>query len=487
MSATDLLDTTQAGSAVIRGGGTRIVGYLVNVVIAVGSSALLLRYLGVADTGRYTTVVALTSIVTGITDAGLATIGIREYSHRAAEDRERMMRALLGLRVTIAAVGLVAAVAFALLAGYDDDMLAGTALAGFSVVILAVQTTWAVPLVATLRLGRQTALETLRWGLTGVGIAVLVLLGSGLVALLGLAVPVTIVTLLATVPLVRGQVPMRPSFEAGAWRNLVRIAGPYAAAAVAYFAYAYIAMVLFQLIGSPEETGIYGAAFRIFITVTLLPALFMQVALPVLTRAARDDQGRFAYASGKLLDVTLIAGGLAIVATVAGAPLAIHLIAGPDFDASIPVLRIQGAAFGMSFLAAYGSFVLLAQHRDRSLGWGSVAALLTTSVLTLVLGSAIGANGTALANLAGETVLAAVYGAALVRGGRAPRPAGRTAPAVVLGTGLAVAVALGSGLPSLLATVLGCAVYGALLLVSGVVPAELRVEAGRLLSRRGSR
>ena len=67
MSATDLLDTTQAGSAVIRGGGVRIVGYVVNVAIAVGSSALLLRYLGVADTGRYTTVVALTSIVTWMT------------------------------------------------------------------------------------------------------------------------------------------------------------------------------------------------------------------------------------------------------------------------------------------------------------------------------------------------------------------------------------------------------------------------------------
>src|SRR5262249_6133634 len=149
----------------------------------------------------------------------------------------------------------------------------------------------------------------------------------------------------------------------GAWRNLIRIAGPYAGAAVAYFAYAYIAMVIFQLIGSAEETGIYGAAFRIFIAVTLLPALFMQVALPLLTRAARAHQDRCAYASGKRLDVTLIVGGMAIVATVAGAPLAIHLIAGPDFDASISVLRIQGAAFGMSFLAAYASFVLLAQHR----------------------------------------------------------------------------------------------------------------------------
>src|SRR4051794_33347677 len=138
MSATDLLDTTQAGSAVIRGGGTRIAGYVVNVAIAVGSSALLLRYLGVEDTGRYATVVALTSIVIGVTDAGLATIGIREYSRRGDDDRHRMMRALLGLRVTIAIVGLAGAVAFALAAGYDRQMLAGTALAGCSVVIMAV-------------------------------------------------------------------------------------------------------------------------------------------------------------------------------------------------------------------------------------------------------------------------------------------------------------------------------------------------------------
>ena len=78
-----LLDTPEAGPAAIRGGAIRVAGFGAGVAITTLSAALLFRHLGVDDGGRYVTVVALVSIVAGLTDAGLTGIAMRELVVRA--------------------------------------------------------------------------------------------------------------------------------------------------------------------------------------------------------------------------------------------------------------------------------------------------------------------------------------------------------------------------------------------------------------------
>ena len=73
----DHLDTPEAGPMAVRGGAVRVVGYAAGVLLTVASAAVLFRHLGVEDSGRYLTVIALTSIVAEVTDIGLTTIGMR--------------------------------------------------------------------------------------------------------------------------------------------------------------------------------------------------------------------------------------------------------------------------------------------------------------------------------------------------------------------------------------------------------------------------
>ena len=107
---TDLLDTPDAGPAAIRGGAIRVVGYGAGIVITALSAALLFRHLGVDDGGRYVTVLALVSIVAGLTDAGLTGIGMRELVVRHPSEREPLIRNLLGMRIVLGVVGLAGAV-----------------------------------------------------------------------------------------------------------------------------------------------------------------------------------------------------------------------------------------------------------------------------------------------------------------------------------------------------------------------------------------
>src|SRR5688572_13669358 len=95
----DILDTSAAGPAAIRGGVLRLAGYGIGVAVTVVSAALLFRHLGVEDGGRYVTVMSLVLIVSGVLDFGLTAIGVRELSVLPAGEARALMRQLVGLRV----------------------------------------------------------------------------------------------------------------------------------------------------------------------------------------------------------------------------------------------------------------------------------------------------------------------------------------------------------------------------------------------------
>lgn len=74
-------------------------GYAATVGLSLLSAPLLIRHLGIAEFGRYTTVISIVTIVYGLTDAGLVNVTLREWSTRAGYDRRSVIRSLLGLRL----------------------------------------------------------------------------------------------------------------------------------------------------------------------------------------------------------------------------------------------------------------------------------------------------------------------------------------------------------------------------------------------------
>jgi O-antigen/teichoic acid export membrane protein len=474
----DVLGTARAGNLVIRGSAQRVVGYGLGTLAAVVSTAVLLRHLSVEDAGRYNTVVALLAVVGGLVDAGMTNIGLREWARRTGEDRSRVMRDLLGVRVAITVAGVVVAVGVAALAGYTAEMIAGTALAGVGLILLIVANTLQIPLGAELQLGAVAAIDVLRNVFTAVLIAGLAIAGAGLVTLLAVPLPVGIALVAVAGFLVRGRMPRRPAVELERWRVLLADALPYAVATAVGFIYLYMTVILLGFVSSDYEVGIFSAAFRVFIVLGGVAGLVQQSAFPVLARAARDDRDRLHYAVQRLLDGSLVLGGMLALATAVGAPIAIDAMAGARFEASVPVLRIQGAALMMTFLAALTGFALLSMHRYRAVLIVNALALVTSIVFVLVLGAADGATGAAWANLAGETVLSVAGLVALARGTDGVRlrygSVLRVAPALAVGVAVALLVP-GGAVVETAAAVVAC---GLVMILTRAVPEEI------LLARR---
>lgn len=472
-SPTGVLDLPTAGGKVIRGSALRGAAYAATVALGIISASLLTRQLGVVDFGRYVTVISIVTVAIGMSDVGLSNIGVREYSIREGADRDFTMKNLLGLRIALTGVAVVIAVAFAAAAGYPGVMVVGTIVAAVGFVLTTVQHSLGVPLSAGLRLGWVAGLDVLRQAGLVLAVVVLVLAGAGLLGLLAAPVPIGIVLVLLTAWLVRGTIPFVPAFDPRAWGRLLRLVLPYAAASAIGAVYVSLVVVLTSLVATQEETGYFSAAFRVFSVLSVVPSLLVASAFPILARAARDDRERLRYALQRLWDTALVIGAGAAVLTAVGAPVAIDVIAGPDYEPSVPVLRIMAGALFASFFVAIWGFGLLSIGAYRSLLVANLIALAVAGGLALLLAPEYGADGAATATLLGELVLAIALGVQLMWSRKDLRVELRIVPRVFVAAALAAAVLLIPGLPNAIDLALASVVYLVAVVVLRAVPDEV--------------
>jgi O-antigen/teichoic acid export membrane protein len=470
----DVLDSTEAGGRIIRGGVLRFTTYVAMVVLSILSAALLTRHLGVARFGQYTTVLSLVGIVAAVTDAGMSTLGTREFAVREGAEREALMRDLLGLRVTLTAFGVLLVTAFTLAAGYSTALVAGAVLASLGTIALVIQHTYTIPLTVALRLGTLSALELTRQVLTVAAIVALVLAGAGVAPLLAVALAVNLVLIVPTAALARHQIALRMGLRPRQWLQLLRLTVSFSLATAVGTIYIFTAQILTSLVASAHQSGLFAASFRIFMVIGAVPGLVVGGALPLLARAARDDRERLSYALQRIFESALILGVAAALGLLGGAQFIIHVVAGPKFAPAASVLQIQGLALIASFVLAGWSFALLSLKRYRGLLLTNLAAFVVSCSATLVLASSHGATGAAIATVAGEIVLALGSLAALAYRDPDLRPRLGVALKVIPAAAPAVVIALLSGVPSLLRAVLALLVYAVLIAITGAVPAEMR-------------
>jgi O-antigen/teichoic acid export membrane protein len=476
----DILGTPAAGSAAIRGGVLRVFGYGAGVLLAVGSAAVLFRHLGVEDSGSYVLVLSLVTLFGGITDAGLSSIGVRELAAPGAIQREHLLRNLLGLRIVFTGTGVLAACAYAAVAGYGRTLVLGTAIAGVGLLLTTLQSQLASVLTADLRLGWVTLADCLRQLVTALGIVALVLAGAELLPFYAVTAVAGAAALALTVWQVH-DTPFRPALTGRIWGPLLRDTLPFALAAAVGAIYFRLGIVLVEALAGPEETGYYGASFRIVEVVVVVPQLALGAAFPIFSRAASDDLGRFHYAVQRSFDVSLLTGALVAIGLGVGASFAIEVVGGADFAPAAAVLRLHAVALAVSFLVAVFGYALLSLRRHGAVLAMNAAALVTLAVASAVLIPSDGARGAAFATVLSETVLALVGLVALLRTETLGGPLSlATVPRVAAAAAVAVGVPVALGLPSLPAMVLALALFCAGAVLLRVIPEELLVEARRL-------
>jgi O-antigen/teichoic acid export membrane protein len=474
---TDVLSGPDIAGRVVRGGALRAIGFGVVNLLGLASSVVLLRQLGVADFGRYGTVIALVAIVSGLADAGLNMTGSRELALLPrGPERRRLLGALLGVRLLLLAVAALAAVAFAAVAGYDSTMLVGTALAGAGALLVGAQSTLMLPLVVELRNGMVTVSEVLKQVILVVGVIALAAAGAALTPFFAVQVLVGVGAVLSVPFLVSRADLAWPSLSRRGVHRLALMALPVALASIVTAFYVRTLIVIASLITSEYETGLFVTSARIVEMIGGVALLVVGVILPVATVAARDDRPRLRYVLEHTTKLALLGGGLlALVVLVAARPIVV-VLGGEEFAPAASVLRLQAPVVLTIFLVYSWTAFLIADGHRRALVRCmliGLAALFATGVPLIAQFDADGAAGAALA---ADVVLTTVTLLAVRRvgGGRVGVEAGYLARyAAALAAGGAAAIGALAVAPAVVAAAASAAVFGGAALALRLMPAEL--------------
>lgn len=482
----DVLKSGEARGKVVRGSALRVGANIAGLVLGLITATLLLRHLGVEDSGRYVTVLSLVGIAVSIVDTGLNVGASRDLTVRDRGDRRELLANIVAQRLLVAAVAWVLLVAFALVAGYPESMVVGTALAGLGVLLVAVANAFLLPLVVDLRNTGIALVETMRAAVTMVGVALLVWAGAELTPFFAVQVAVGLVVLIVVPFLVGRQWLVWPRFERHEQRALMRTALPIAAALALGQIYFRLVIVLMSLISSAEQTGYFGGSLRAMEALAVLPVLVAGVALPLMSSAAKENLPRLRRAIEGLGEGAVIAGVLVILVTIRAAEPVMRAIGGPEFEPAGDVLRIQVAA--LLFIALYQiwTVALVALERQRQLIFTNAAGLVAVGVFAAALVPPLGAKGGAIASVLADAVLAAlIYWRLHISTGRVTVKAGFLLR-VALAAAAGAAVLFIPGLPDLLAAALAGVVFLGVGQLIGMVPSELHEALGpKGLLRRG--
>lgn len=474
----DILDSGEAGTRYLRGGGLRFLAYGGAVAASIAATPLLTRHLHAVEYGQYVTVTSLLLIVAALTEGGIANLGVREFSGGSERERNQLMGSLLGVRLALSLVGSCAAILFTALTGYPHVVVAGTAIASVVLVLANLQITLAVPLTAGLRLPWLAALDFVGPAVTAAGLILLVLVGASLLPFFAAGIVAYVVTVAITAALVRHEVSIRPSFALRRWVPLLSESAVFAAATALGAVYFQLVVIAMSLIADGQAVGIFSLAFRILSVVNGIPLLLIGSAFPILLRAARDDRNRLRYAIQRLLEGNLLLGGWFSLLVITTAPFAVRVMGGGGYAGSAVVLRILGAGVPATFLAAVFAFALLALGMYRSLIAINAGMVVLAVALCGTLIPSHGAHGAAISTLSLELVLAGAYAAALFRAHPELRPALGVPLRMIVALAVAYAIALVAPLSSLLAAAVGTAVLAAAVVALRAVPREL-IEALR--------
>jgi len=472
LSEPDVLATPEAGRAVVRGTTLRISSYVGGSLFSVAAAALLFRHLGVIDTGRYTTATSLSALVAGVTDLGLTGICVRELSVLRGEQRTSFARNLLGLRLVLASAGIVAVTCFAFVA-YGPLLGLGVLIAACGVLLQNTQTLLTVSLSVRLRLGWLSALELARQLIAAAMIVALVLLGAHLLAFLAVAALVALVLFTPTIALVRGDIPLRPSFDPRRWRALAAPMLTYSAAVLAGTVYLRVAVVLVSLLCPTRQLGYLSVSYRLVENLLFFPALLVGSAFPIFAHAAQADTARFAYVISRMFDAALIVGVWVSLSLAVGSRLAVEVIGGSKFLPAAPVIAVQGISVAAVAVGGVWASALLSLHLHRVILILNLSLLVAVAVAVAVLAPLYGAQGAAVATAAMEVVSAIAGGLVLMHGRAHLRPSLRVAYKVGVAAAIAVSPMLLTSTPIVGRLALSSALYAVVLLALRAFPSDL--------------
>jgi O-antigen/teichoic acid export membrane protein len=462
----------------------QVVVRVANLGMGVVVTAIVVRTLGRAGYGDWSTLFIVITLIGYFANFGMEGVALREAAREPDSEHEWIGAAIMLKFLMLVPVMLASLVAILLLEHSQEMLIAGLIL----LVMMPFGGVGALALLFRLRVDNRIPMlvMTLRSVLWGGAVAIISWQGGGLVAL-AIAMAATnsigsMVQALAAFKLdARWPRPSRKRL-----RPLVRVGFPIGLAGLLVIAYARIDQVIVYTISGNKQAGLYGSVYNVLDQAHFVPLSILTTLAPVLAAAWPGDRERLLRTVRLTAELLAVAsfGGLAF-AIVAADPF-VRLIFGAEFAPAASILPVLAGAFVLISFGYLNGNLLLVLGKQKLMLRISLIALVVNVVGNLILVPLVGYKGAAWMTLATEAVVFGQSTLVVMRelGLRHPIVGrmGRTAvAAVALGVGLGLLRLDGAPLGVLIAA--ACIGYPALLYgfrAFGVDDVRVVLQRGKL-------
>jgi O-antigen/teichoic acid export membrane protein len=456
---------------------------VLNLALGVVVTALVVRTLGSAGYGQWSTIFIVLSLITFFANFGMEEVAVREAA-RDPDAEFEWIGAVMAVRLIVVGPMILASLIAIVLLHRSHEML----IAGLVVVsAMPFGGIGVLGLLFQLRVDNRIPMLVLTVRSVLWGVAVWIIHANHghmiafAIALVSTNVAGSIVQALAALKVV-GRWP-RPSRKR--LRELVRIGLPVGVAGVLVFSYASIDQVFVFVLAGSRQAGLYGSVYNILNQAHFVPISIMTTLAPVMAAAWPSDRERLLKTvrlTAELLSIGSF-GALAFAIFAAG-PI-VRLIFGPGFADAAPALPVLGGAFILICFGYLNGSLLVTLGLQQRLLRISLLALVVNLAGNAILVPLVGFMGAAVMTLVTEAVVLVATSRDILRKLELPLPGpGRIArtglAAVLLGAGLGLMRLAGAPLGVLMAAT--CVAYPALLFALRAFAAEDM----RLVLRRGA-
>jgi len=458
----DLASAAPRPGGLLGNASALLAGRLAIAAMGWAGTVFIVRTLTTDEFGRFSFVFGLLGMMSIITELGMGRVaigGVLNESH----DRAAFAGTYIVLRTVLGGVGYLAALAFVIVAGYPQEVVGATALAGMVLLVATPSHAYDVAFQAHLRMGR-VALAGVIGQAAQLALTVAVATAGG--DLLWFIVPAIVgevVILAVKLPQARQLVPFHYTIQPRAWAALMREAVPLSIGGAFETIYYRIDTVLLSKLDTFAAVGTYGVAYKFADLARFVATALTVPILTLLVRAWPDDPAAFRETIRRGAGYLAFFAGLLVVEFGLFAEPLIALLYGKDYRDAELATQLLVASAALTFFSRLAFNALIAAERRSVYPLIALTGLVVNVALNLVLIPSLSFEGSGIATLATEVLVVSLLWFHLSRvPGLRPMELGFLVRGVVpVAAGLAVGAGTGVVVPWVIAAILAALAYTA--------------------------
>jgi O-antigen/teichoic acid export membrane protein len=436
---------------------------LVARLATLATAIVLARGLGEREFGGYVVAIAFASLLGVFVELGTADYLVREVARNPGL-LGRTAGLVLLLRGAFAITAVAAAVLLPPILGYDHETSVAIALLTAAAAVRALGATFLSALQALERLGDVAAVQAQQALLAAGAVVAVVAFGGGLLSVSWVAVAVAVVS----VPWSWRRLTAASSDSIGVGtgvRDALPVVASFSGVVLFSTAVTYLDSILVNAFEGDDQTGLYGAAYRILLALYFVPTLYGTALMRSMSQLASTNREALAWLYSRVVcHLTVASLPVAVFGLVGSHALLQTMYGDPytDADTALALLLLSVVFTFPGWMASTAAYAAGAERRMAAIAAASLTLNVTANLFAI---PAWGIEGAAGVNLATEAFALALVILIVRRSGlRLDWRAAMGKPLIAIVPSAALVLALAAA-PLAVRLVIGAAAYVTALLL----------------------